>query len=161
MEKVQIIPEGRDDFNGVHKDTRWIHLAGDTEDSDVGYYFPGGADITGVRETRKGSWKLVNEYEKFTDDEPRMNSFVTFWFDHGVKPADEKYSYVVLPGKNAEETEAYNENPDVEILCQTDSIHAVKEHKLNITGINFFEPGKVPVIPCRKANACYDTEAGR
>lgn len=142
LEKVQIIPEGRDDFNGVHKDTRWIHLAGDTEDSDVGYYFPGGADITGVRETRKGSWKLVNEYEKFTDDEPRMNSFVTFWFDHGVKPADEKYSYVVLPGKNAEETEAYNENPDVEILCQTDSIHAVKEHKLNITGINFFEPGK-------------------
>ena len=80
--------------------------------------------------------------KKFTDDEPRMNSFVTFWFDHGVKPADEKYSYVVLPGKNAEETEAYNENPDVEILCQTDSIHAVKEHKLNITGINFFEPGK-------------------
>lgn len=141
LEQTTVIPEGSDDFNGMHADTEWIHLAGGEPASDVGYYFPGKADIQGIRETRKGNWNFVNIYEKFTDNEERMNSFVTFWFDHGKKPSKEKYSYVVLPGRSAEETEAYNENPDVEILSQTESIHAVKEKNLGITGINFFEPG--------------------
>lgn len=141
LDQVTVIPEGTDEFNGVHTDTEWIHLAGNDAETDVGYYFPGKADIQGVRETRLGSWKLVNIYEKFTDVEDRINSFVTFWFDHGNKPSQEKYSYVVLPGRSAEETEAYNENPDVEILCQTENIHAVRENKLGITGVNFFEPG--------------------
>lgn len=139
---VQNLSEGADDFNGLHAGTQWIHLAGSTENSDVGYYFPGGADITGVRETRDGCWNLVNTYAKFTDDEPRTNSFVTFWFDHGVKPEKEKYSYVILPGRNVAETAAYNEAPDVEILRQDEAIHAVRENTLGITGINFFEAGK-------------------
>lgn len=139
LDQVTVIPEGTDDFNGMHTDTEWIHLAGSDSASDVGYYFPGKADIEGIRETRKGSWNLVNIYEKFTDNEDRMNSFVTFWFDHGQKPSKEMYSYVVLPGRSAEETKEYNENPDVEILSQTESIHAVREKNLGITGINFFE----------------------
>lgn len=139
---VQAVAGGSDDFNGLHPDTKWIHLAGTTEDSDVGYYFPGGADITGIRETRNGSWDLVNTYAKFTDNEPRTNSFVTFWFDHGIKPTKAAYSYVILPGKDAAETAAYNETPDVEILRQDESIHAVRENTLGITGINFFTPGK-------------------
>ena len=141
LEQTTIVPEGADDFNGMHTDTEWIHLAGNEPGSDVGYYFPGKADIQGVRETRKGNWNLVNIYEKFTDNEERINSFVTFWFDHGQKPSEEMYSYVVLPGRSAEETAVYNENPDVEILSQTKSIHAVKEKNLGITGVNFFEPG--------------------
>lgn len=142
LDETTVIPPADDEFNGVHEDTQWIHLAGNTEDSDVGYYFPGKANITGLRETRLGSWDLVNTYEKFRDDAQRINSFVTFWFDHGEKPQNEAYSYVVLPGKSAEETAAYNENPDVEILRQDDKIHAVRENKLGITGINFFEAGK-------------------
>lgn len=142
LDETMVIPPAQDAFDGVHEDTQWIHLAGNTQDSDVGYYFPGKADITGLRETRLGSWDQVNTYEKFTDSAKRINSFVTFWFDHGEKPQNEAYSYVVLPGKSAEETAAYNENPDVEILRQDDKIHAVRENKLGITGINFFEAGK-------------------
>lgn len=141
LEQETVIPEGSDDFNGTHTDTEWIHLAGNDTAADVGYYFPGKADIRGLRETRLGNWNLVNIYEKFTDDEERINSFVTFWFDHGTKPDKEMYSYVVLPGRSAAETEAYNENPDVEILSQTESVHVVRENKLGITGMNFFEPG--------------------
>lgn len=141
LDTVKVIPQGSDDFNGLHKDTEWIHLEGNTQDSSVGYYFPGKADIQGKRETRLGNWNLVNIYEKFRDDEERMNSFATFWFEHGEKPEKEKYSYAVLPGMTAEETAAYNENPDIEIIMQTEAVHAVKEKNLGITGINFFEPG--------------------
>ncbi len=131
----------QDDFNGLHKDTEWIHLEGNTEGGDVGYYFPGKADIQGLRETREGKWTLVNTYEKFRDEEDRINSFATFWFDHGEEPENDTYAYVVLPGRTADETERYNAEPDIEILTQTDSIHAVREKKLGITGVNFFEPG--------------------
>lgn len=141
LDTVRAISEESDDFNGLHKDTEWIHLEGNTQDSSVGYYFPGKADIQGKRETRLGNWNLVNIYEKFRDDKERMNSFATFWFDHGEKPEKEKYSYVVLPGMTAEETATYNENPDIEIIMQTEAIHAVKEKNLGIMGINFFEPG--------------------
>lgn len=130
-------------FSGKHEDTQWIHLEGSGEkDTDVGYYFPGTASITGVEETRTGRWDLVNTYEKFTDHEEKKNSFVTFWFDHGIKPEGETYAYVILPGKSAEETQSYNENPDIQILRQDENIHAVRENTLGITGINFFEAGK-------------------
>lgn len=131
-----------DEFNGVHEGTRWIHLAGKEAGSDVGYYFPETADITGLRETRTGNWKQVNTYEKFTDDEERNNSFVTFWFDHGEKPEKAEYAYVLLPGKSADETAFYHDAPDIEILRQDEQVHAVRENKLGITGINFFEAGR-------------------
>lgn len=160
LEQQTVLPESEDDFNGVHEDTEWIHLAGETEGSDVGYYFPGKADITGVRETRLGSWDQVNTYEKFTDSGERMNSFVTFWFDHGEKPEDASYSYVLLPGMSAEETADYNENPDIEVLAQTDSIHAVREKNLDITGINFFEAGKYGAFTAKQPQSVMYQEYG-
>lgn len=142
LEQNVVIPESYDTFNGVHEDTEWIHLAGNSSASDTGYYFPGKAAISGLRETRIGSWELVNIYEKFVDREERINSFATFWFDHGEKPADDSYSFVTLPGKSADATAAYNENPDIEILRQDGTAHVVREKNLGITGINFFEAGK-------------------
>ncbi len=131
-------------FSGKHDNAQWIHLQGSgDQDTDVGYYFPGTASIMAAEETRTGTWDQVNTYEKFTDHEEKQNSFVTFWFDHGVKPEGENYSYVILPGKSAVETQSYNENPDIQILCQDDNIHAVRENTLGITGINFFSAGKL------------------
>ena len=143
QESRTVIPEGSDDFTGSHDGIGWIHLAGATDNSDVGYYFPGKADIQGVRETREGTWELVNTYEKFRDSEPRVNSFATFWFDHGIRPNEESYAYVVLPGKSAAETEGYETEPDITILCQDTNIHAVRENTLNMTGINFFAAGRL------------------
>lgn len=142
-----------DEFNGIHHDTEWIHLAGKESGSDVGYYFPGKADITGVREVRAGSWDLVNTYVKFMDTDIRTNTFVTFWFDHGITPDGAKYAYVILPGKSAEETKAYNDAPDVEILRIDEKIHAVRESKLCVTGINFFEAGEFGMFRTKQAES--------
>lgn len=61
------------------------------------------------------------------------------WIDHGVNPHNEKYSYVLLPNKSKEEVKKYNENPNIEILSNNESVHAVKEKELNITAANFWE----------------------
>ncbi|NDV46803.1 T9SS C-terminal target domain-containing protein [Paludibacter sp. 221] len=133
----------QDSFTALHNNVEWIHLEGSKgAKTDIGYYFPGKATVRGLRETRTGSWHLVNTYFKFIDTEPRTNSFATFWFEHGNSPQNESYAYVLLPGKSANETKAYNKNPDIEILQQDESIHAVRENKLQITGINFWTAGK-------------------
>jgi hypothetical protein len=128
-----------DEFAGTHTDVEWIHLEGDKgATTDVGYYFPNKATLEGKREIRNGSWDLVNIYEKYVDTTPQQNNFATFWINHGNTPADGSYAYVLLPAKSATETAAYNENPDIEILQQDGTIHAVREKNRKITAANFW-----------------------
>lgn len=125
-----------------HTDVEWIHLEGSKgQKTDVGYYFPNKSTVRTLRETRTGSWELVNTYFKFSDNKPRTNNFVTFWFEHGNTPRNESYAYVLLPGKTVTATKEYNKNPDIEILQQDNKMHAVRENKLAITAVNFWSAG--------------------
>jgi len=67
--------------------------------------------------------------------------FFELWIPHGKKPQKAKYAYVMLPGRTPEETAAYSEDPDVEILECTQKLHVVKEKKLKITAMVFWEAG--------------------
>ena len=137
-------PAREDEFTGVHEDINYIHMQGNVEGADVGYVFPGGADVTGLRETRTQKWTLMNTYEKFYYDEDVTNSFITIYLEHGTNPEGASYQYVILPGKSEEETAAYSASPDVEILANTETIHAVRETTLDITAANFFAAGSCP-----------------
>ena len=68
-----------------------------------------------------------------------QGSFSEIFFDHGVNPTDDTYSYIILPLASREDGKAYYENPDVEILSNTKQIQAVRENKLGMTGIVFWE----------------------
>lgn len=111
----------------------WIHLEGNTEGSDMGYYFPGKADVMALKEKRTGNWNAQG-----TTEGQETNQFAAFWFDHGKKPVNADYSYVILPGKDAEETAQYCEAPDIEILECSGDAHAVRETALGITAVNFW-----------------------
>lgn len=142
--KIMRTPQigGSDELNGEHKAVRWIHLEGNRgRSTDVGYYFPRAATLHGLRETRTGSWSAINAYFKYTDTAVKQNTFATLWLDHGRHPQSERYAYVVLPGKSAGEVKAYAGNPDVQILEQSDTLHAVYEKKSGITAINFWKAG--------------------
>lgn len=135
-------PSGRDELSGVHEAVRWVHLEGaQGRSADVGYYFPQKSTLHALRETRTGSWKAINAYFKYTDTAVKQNSFATLWLDHGSSPQGERYAYVMLPSRAAGEVSAYSENPDVEILEQSDTLHAVYEKKLGVTAINFWKAG--------------------
>lgn len=100
------------------KDIKWVHLEG-----TGGYYFPEGGNL----------------YARWTD---KQISFFELWFDHGINPNNSIYAYVLLPNKSVEETALYAENPDVEVLINTPKIQAVRQNKLGITGIVFWEAGE-------------------
>lgn len=109
-----------DSDSGLHKmqvSTSWIHLG-----CFGGYYLPLGDET------------VIN----VTEGERR---FFELWIPHGKKPQKAKYAYVMLPGRTAEETAAYSENPDVEISECTEKLHVVKEKKLGITAMVFWEAG--------------------
>lgn len=119
----------------------WAHLEGNTATgSDIGYYFPGKADITGKREARTGNWNQINNGGSL--DEITRN-YLSLAFNHGKTP---QYAYVLLPDKDTAATEQYSENPDIEILSQSDKVHAVRENKLGITGFNFWEASQAEFV---------------
>jgi hyaluronate lyase len=134
--------------NGVEKAsaTSWteemtgvqsIHLAGNVPGSDIGYYFPSGAKVNGLREMRTGAWSDI-DHRATAPTDPITRPYMTLWYDHGVDPENETYQYVLLPNKTAADTSAYAETPDITILENSPEAQAVKENRLNITGIQFW-----------------------
>ncbi len=121
----------------------WAHLEGNAPGSDIGYYFPGGAKLDLLRETRSGAWKDIDNNGSDTVLE---RNYLSMAFNHGKQPQDADYAYVLLPNKDAAATEAYAAHPEIAIVSNTADVQAVKHAKLNLTGINFWNPGKLDAV---------------
>ncbi len=117
---------------------QYAHLTGNVEGADIGYYFPGGANIQASRYIRTGNWKDIND-KYYTTDE-KSGNYLGIRFNHGAKPAlgEDTYAYALLPNMTEEETKAYNDNPDIAVIKNDDKAQAVKEKTLNMTGAVFF-----------------------
>lgn len=122
---------------------KWAHLEGNVPHSGIGYYFPGTAGLSGLREARTGSWKEINDGG--SPDLVKRN-YLSLAFEHGVNPKNASYAYVLLPNKNVAATKQYSNDPDIQILSNTSNIQVVHEKTLGITAANFFKPGKVSFI---------------
>lgn len=115
----------------------WAHLAGSVAGSDIGYYFPNGASVKGLREARTGKWSSIDG--RATAPTTNMTSnYLTMWLDHGVNPTDATYAYVTLPNKTSTQVSSYASSPNVSILENSTSAQAVKETTLNVVGMNFW-----------------------
>ena len=101
----------------TYSNISWAHL-GDT----CGYYFPQTETVQMAKT-------------------PANPSFFELWIDHGEKPQGEKYAYVLLPGRTAEQTAEYAANADIEILSNTAKLQAVRENRCGITQMVFWEAG--------------------
>ena len=116
----------------------WMHLSGNAEKSDIGYYFPAVADVQLVRDERSGNWREVNSGVLLSHDRILKANFLTLYVVHGNNPANASYVYLLLPNKSAEQLKQYSEKPDITILENSNDAHGVYERKLRITGINFW-----------------------
>lgn len=66
--------------------------------------------------------------------------------DHGIRPKNASYQYIVVPGVTTEqlsETSANNRN--IEILSNTPALQAVKHNGLGICQIAFYQAGDVEI----------------
>lgn len=125
--------------NGVIQptSTRWINMKGTEIDSNIGYYFPESPDLLVQRETRTGSWYDINQ--PYSPKDPISRDYFSIWFDHGKNPKNATYAYVILPGKDANQTAKYAEKPTIKIIENTPHIQAIQHEGTKVTGINFWE----------------------
>jgi hyaluronate lyase len=121
----------------------WAHLAGNVSGADIGYYFPQPATLKGLRETRTNSWFEINAKRGSTNLHAR--NYLTLWLDHGTNPVNATYSYVLLPNKTPDEMAYYAASPDIVVLENLPRAQAVRENRLNITAVNFWNDGAATV----------------
>lgn len=105
----------------------------------IGYFFPQKEEVFLTAQTQIGRWYDINTSK--SKKEEKMDVF-TLGINHGVGPKDGSYAYIVVPGKtSAQEMEAYQKKNAIEILSNTAKIQAVRNTKLNIWMVTFFEAG--------------------
>lgn len=141
-----------DGFGEVQLDgANWAFLGGNTAEGNdtIGYYFPESSNIKAIREVRTGNWNAINDGGPTT---PINKNYLSLAIDHGNNPVDAGYSYVLLPNKTAKEVAAYSESADITILANEPEVQAVRENKLGVVGMNFWNMASVDYVTAK--NPC-------
>ncbi|WP_373135961.1 polysaccharide lyase 8 family protein [Phocaeicola plebeius] len=105
----------------------------------IGYFFPQKEEVFLTAQTQSGRWYDINTSK--SKKEEKMDVF-TLGINHGVGPKDGSYAYIVVPDKtSAQEMKAYQKKNAIEILSNNPKIQAVRNTKLNVWMVTFFEAG--------------------
>lgn len=101
---------------------------------EVGYVFPAGQRVLVSNTAQTGSW---------VGQDPVSRDAFTLYVDHGVRPSDAGYEYVVLPAASPQEVEAYAEAPAVQVLRNDTAVQAVRHAGLRQTMATFYQAGSL------------------
>lgn len=132
---VQTLPKGNHELRNV----KWIYH------DRVGYILPEPSGINLSNQPEQGRWSDITDQKNISDELITEDVFM-LWFDHGKSPANASYRYIVVPAVTEEELKnTAGDNRGIEILAQDQQIHAVKNNKLGICQIAFYEAGEVEI----------------
>ena len=125
-----------------------------------GYYFPGGVTLKAQREARTGSWSQLNTGGSATS---YTRDYLTLWLDHGIKPANATYAYVVLPNYTSTQVSNYAAQPLIAIIENSTNVQAVKKASLNVVAANFWNSGtrSADLITCNERAAVITQESAQ
>ena len=122
---------------GSFAESGWIHHDG------FGYCFPEKSSLTLETGEKTGSWGDIN---KLLPGDTITDSMFLLRLEHGSKPENASYTYVILPDASVAHVNAYAEKPSVKILSNTPELQAVCHPDLKMTAAAFYKPGKL-IIP--------------
>lgn len=73
----------------------------------------------------------------------KSGSYLEMTISHGVKPDNGKYFFIYLPNATSEDTaDYYNKLSErITVISQTNTVHAVRDNDLDVTGYVFYEAG--------------------
>src|SRR5690349_10720685 len=124
--------------NGSHTvpNVSWVFHDG------VGYVFAEPQKVNVANTTASGNWHEINHQASSSSEAVEKQVF-TLWLDHGVKPREATYEYIVVPAATKNDLDRYVKNSPIEILGNTPALQAVTHKALRRTEIAFYQPGKV------------------
>ncbi|GAB1453846.1 polysaccharide lyase 8 family protein [Draconibacterium sp.] len=132
--KKSVIAKGEKEFENID----WVFQDG------VGYTFPKPSTVNIRNMETTGSWWIVNKQNDSPKGEVKMDVF-KLWFNHGDRPSDASYEYIVVPATSVEKMEQNNSKNNIEMLSNTPEVQAVKNLGLNICQVVFYKTGDIQV----------------
>lgn len=123
---------------GEHKlkKVNWLYHDG------IAYIFPEARELHLRNQMASGSWYSINRQADSPKEEIRQETF-TLWLDHGKKPKNENYAYIVIPAVEESSIESYRENLPVKILANNTEVQAVQHTVLEISQLIFYQPNEI------------------
>jgi chondroitin AC lyase len=125
---------------GDHKldNARWLFHNG------VGYIFPEQADVRLSNQNQSGTWYDINRQTSTSRETITLPMF-KLWVDHGNRPQNGSYQYIVVPGTTLDDMAKSQNNRNIEILSNTADIQAVRHAGLGICQAVFYRTGEIQV----------------
>ncbi len=108
----------------------------------IGYIFPEATTLHLSNEKKVGSWRSITHQSWATSDTVSKDVF-TLWLDHGIKPKDKTYQYMVVPGLTEAGAEQYYSHNPITILSNTPEKQAVEHKTLGVTQLVFYKAGSI------------------
>lgn len=113
----------------------WVYHDG------IAYLFPEPQKVNLSNQTQSGSWYSINKQTDSPKEEISLDVF-KLWIDHGNRPGNGVYQYIVMPGVKLEQMSAGIQN-NLRILSNTSSIQAVHHSGVQISQVVFYKAGTI------------------
>lgn len=110
----------------------------------IGYVFPEPTSVNLKNSEATGSWWLINKHSFSPKEEVKLDVF-KLWIDHGVKPSDETYQYIVVPATTIGKLDSITSKNNITILSNTPEIQAVIHDGLKMFQAVFYKAGEIQV----------------
>lgn len=131
----KVMPRGKSDLENV----KWVHH------DRVGYILPEPATVNISNRAEQGRWSDISAALTAPDELVTQDVFL-LGINHGNRPRNASYQYIVVPGVTTEELVATSaNNRNIIILSNTPEIQAVKHNGLGICQIAFYKGGEVEI----------------
>ena len=112
--------------------TNWLY------NGKVGYVFLENTDVVVSNSFQTNNPSLWDEAKK--NETPAT---FTAYLDHGLKPSNDSYAYIVVPNTTAGAVSQYAGNTPVTVIANNEKVQAVRHDGLKQTQINFYQAGSL------------------
>jgi len=130
--KQTILERSENSFNKID----WVFQDG------IGYVFPQPTSVNIKNNEATGSWWRINKQSDSPKDEVKLDVF-KIWLDHGERPSNESYEYIIVPATSIEELKSNNSKNHITIISNTFQVQAVRNTELNMLQAVFYNAGEV------------------
>ncbi len=139
----------KENYEKVKNGAKWVNLEG-----FAGYVLPSGGTARISKYTYVPNMADLDMDYFVSDPDAELYKNGKPFFEmniyHGKNPKDAKYEYIILPNASTEETKAYSDSPEVEIISNTKKVQAVRKPSIGLTFITFYEAGECAGIKASK-----------
>ncbi|SHE75088.1 chondroitin AC lyase [Mariniphaga anaerophila] len=115
----------------------------------IGYVFPNPTDVELKNSAATGSWWNISKQISTPKEEVTADVF-KLWLNHGSRPSDAAYEYIVVPATSMEKMEENRSKNNITILKNTPEIQAVENTNLEICQVVFYKGGEIEIFPTVK-----------